>query len=94
MVKNVLWHIKVQLKVLTIDFQSAFGCIKTEIIADVTKKLSSVSPVQRTDRQHPVAIMKAESASRNQRLAIFHPHSGRHEAVSITGQVHRGITFY
>lgn len=70
--------------VLTIDFKPAFACFKTDVIADFTLKNSSVCPVNRADGQHSVAVMKAESSSRLQRLAIFYPHSGC-EAESITG---------
>ena len=80
MVKNIM----VQLKVLTIDFKVAFGRVKAEIIANVTKKLSSVSPVHGADGQHSVAIVKAKSISRNQRFSVLHPHS-RLKAVSIAG---------
>lgn len=82
-----------QLKVLTVDFKVAFGRIKAEIIADVTKKLSSVFPVHGADGQHSVAIVKAESMSRSEGFAIFRPHSGNYDTTGIASEVHRGFSF-
>lgn len=66
------------------NLKSAFGCFKTEVIADIAKKLSSV---WLTTLCVCVAITEAESVVRNQRFAIFYPHSGGHKVVSIAGCV-------
>ena len=72
------------MKVRTEDFETAIGCFKTDVIADVTEKHSSIHPVHWADGQHSVALLKAESASGSNRFSIFHPLSAL-KAVGITG---------